>query len=140
MRWPVLPFGNETHDRALAAGKKRRCFFASILQTFPMPSASDFREFDITSTTAPTTVPAARTIAVTVKPCFRKISFTLSNSSMLFLSLHDLCSEPCKLFFMSCHSGFVGFSFRQSVFVIDYCFIFLFLAFKLGFLAPKVVE
>ena len=120
--------------------KRDAVFLPVFCRLFLCLRASDFREFVIASITAPITVPAARTIAVTVKPCFRKISLALSNSGMLFLSLHDLCSEPCKLLFMSCHSGFVGFSFRRSVFVIDYCFIFLVLAFKLVFLAPKVVE
>ena len=59
-------------------GRAETAFAPSVLSPFPKSVPSFFKALVIVPRTAPIVTPAARKMAVTVTPCFFKISFTFS--------------------------------------------------------------
>ena len=70
-------FGKEGNDRADKSRRKWSHFFRISFSPFPKPLPRAFKELVSAPTTAPIVTPVARTITVTVKPYFWKISLAL---------------------------------------------------------------
>lgn len=95
-------------------GRMSAFFLASVLRPFPTPLATSFRPFEGELRRTPRVVPTASKTAVTVKPYFLKMAFTLSLRRSLSGSCSISLSLSFSISFFFCSSSF-NFSLARSL-------------------------